>query len=105
MNQQAIIDTAVLLDKLFTKYKSESSDISAAYQQCKSLIERAKAGEFIGMTAERLPSAYFSTEFDLIGYRDLYKAASDLNMYLEGWDSEEAFNTHMDELLGKNAEQ
>jgi len=101
MNQQAIMEKAFLLERLFIKYKDQSADISAAYLQCKPLIDRAVAGEFTAATDERLPGNYFTTEFDLINYRDLYKTASDLNMYLEGWDSEQAFNKHMKKLLGE----
>ena len=100
MNPKAVKETAYFLDELFRKYQSSSEDVAAAYRQCKPIIEKAKQGEFIEATEVRLPSNYFTTEFDLIKFRDLYKAASDLNMYLEGWDSEEAFNAHMEKLLG-----
>jgi len=98
-NKQAVMDTASRLDKLFVKYQSSSSDVMAAYKQCKLLIDRAKNGEIHQATEERLPGSYFSTEFELINIRDLYKAASELDMYLEGWESEKAFNEHMKGVL------
>ncbi len=99
MNQQAVIEKASLLASLFQKYKDENADILAAYSQCRPLIDRAMAGEFTMATDERLPGNYFTTEFDLINYRDLYKAASDLNMYLEGWDSEDAFDENIRKII------
>ncbi|OEC32751.1 hypothetical protein SAMN05216600_1311 [Pseudomonas cuatrocienegasensis] len=100
-NKKAVMETASRLEKLFLKYKSSSSDVAAAYRQCKPLIDRAKDGGIDKATGERLPGGYFSTEFELINIRDLYKAASELDMYLEGWESEEAFNKHMEDILRK----
>lgn len=99
-NRMAVMETASRLEQLFIKYKDSSEDVAAAYRQCKPLIDRAKNGEIDKITAERLPGSYFTTEFDLINIRDLYKAASELDMYLEGWPSEDAFNKHMKDILG-----
>lgn len=102
MNPQAVIEKAAELERLFIKYKDESADVLAAYRQCKPLIDRALAGKFTVPTYEQLPGGYFSTEFDIFNnYRDLYRAASDLDMYLRGWNSEEDFNNHMNKLLGE----
>jgi len=98
-NKQALMDTAMLLDKLFIKYKDSSHDVAAAYVQCKPLIDRAMNGEINKSSGEHLPGGYFSTEFELIDFRDLYKAASLFDMYLEGWESEESFNSYMDSIL------
>jgi|SRR5690554_1400089 len=100
-NKKAVMKAASRLENLFIKYRSYSTDVEAAYKQCKPLIERAKNGEINGATSERLPGGYFSTEFELINIRELYKAASELDMYLEGWESEEAFNEHMKSILRK----
>ena len=100
-NKKAVMETASRLEALFLKYQSSSGDVAAAYKQCKSLIDRAKNGEIEKATDERLPGGYFSTEFELINIRDLYKTASELDMYLEGWESEEAFNEHMKGILGE----
>lgn len=98
-NKRAVVEAASKLDALFIKYESRSADVAAAYKQCKPLIDRAKNGEINEATRERLPGGYFSTEFDLINIRELYRAASELDMYLEGWESEEAFNQHMKNIL------
>jgi hypothetical protein len=98
-NKQAVIETATRLEKLFLKYQETNADVAAAYIQCRPLIERAKSGQINKATKERLPSGYFSTKFDLFNIRDLYKTASELDMYLEGWESEEAFNKHMEKIL------
>ena len=100
-NKQAVMETASRLEKLFIKYQDPSGDAAAAYRQCKPLIDRAKNGEIEKATDERLPGGYFSAEFESIHIRDLYKAASELDMYLEGCESEEAFNKHMKGILGE----
>ncbi len=100
-NKQALMDTASKLEKLFLYYRQSSEDAAAAYKQCKPLIDKAKNGEINSATEERLPGGYFTTEFELIDFRDLYKAASELDMYLEGWESEQAFNESMKDILEK----
>lgn len=92
MNIEAIIKTAIVLDNLFKKYGAESSDVADAYKQCKPIIEKAISGQITKPKSLRLPLNYFSTEFELFNFRDLYKAAADLNMYLEGWDTEVQLN-------------
>lgn len=100
-NKQALIEAAINLEELFARYATESDDVARAYEQCKALIGTAQSGAIDSPSSERLPAGYFSTEFDLIDFRDLYHAASLFNMYLEGWESEEAYNTHVTELLDK----
>lgn len=100
-NKQALIKTAYQLEELFLGYQQSSDDVAKAYKQCKPLIDKAKNGEISSATDERLPGGYFSTEFELINIKDLYKTASEFDMYLEGWESEKAFNENMESLLGK----
>lgn len=113
MNQEAIKDTAIKLEVLFKKHTTGSEDVIAAYKQCKPIIDKAIKGEIKEPNTVRLPSGYFSTEFHLFNIRELYKTASLLDMYLEGWESEEEYNKRMegvmtqanqeyDELLKKN---
>ena len=92
------------LETLFLRYSSESDDVAAAYKQCKAMIKKAIAGEITEVTTERLPGGYFTSHFEVIEFSDLYKAAADFDMYLEGWESEEKFNAHMEGVM-KQAEQ
>jgi hypothetical protein len=98
-NKAALMRAAAELERLFMNYRQNSGDVAAAYEQCKPLIEKAKNGGITSPAGERLPANYFSTEFDLINYRDLYHAASLFDMYLEGWESEEAYNAHVKKML------
>lgn len=84
---------------MFKKHATESEDVIDAYKQCKPIIDRAITGEIKEPNTVRLPSGYFSTEFDLFKIRELYKTASLLDMYLEGWESEEEYNKHMEGVM------
>lgn len=100
-NKNALMEAACELEELFLRYQKTSDDAAAAYIQCKPLIEKAKNGEISAPTGERLPVNYFSTEFELINFSDLYHTASLFDMYLEGWESEETYNEHMKGILGE----
>ena len=100
-NKSALIKTASELDELFLKYSKLNDDVSSAYKKCKNLIDKAKSGCIIEATNEKLDAAYFSSHFDLINFKDLYEKAAEFDMYLEGWGSEEEYNTYMEKLLSR----
>jgi len=102
INKSALSSSAEELEKLFIKYASMNSDVAAAYKRCKPLIDRAKSGQIDNPGAEKLDATYFSPEFDLINYRDLYEKAAELDMYLDGWNSEEEYNKYMEKIIGRN---
>lgn len=99
MNHKEIKDTAIKLKQLFEDHSLESKDVVDAYKQCAPVIDKAIAGEIKEANTVRLPTGYFSTEFDLFHIRNLYKTAALLDMYLEGWESEEEFNVHMENVM------
>jgi len=100
-NKNALIKTASELDELFLKYSKVNDDVSSAYKRCNALIAKAKLGGIVEATNVKLDSAYFSSEFDLINFEDLYEKAAEFDMYLEGWGSEEEYNAYMEELLDR----
>lgn len=102
LNKKAVSASAVDLERLFLKYCNLNRDVAIAYGRCKNLIDRAKLGQIQECGIEKLDATYFSPEFDLIDYKDLYEKAAELDMYLDGWGSEDEYNEYMEKITGGN---
>lgn len=100
-NKEALVAAASDLENLFLKYSKMNGDVAIAFKRCKPLIDKVTTGQITAPTSEKLDATYFSPEFDLINYKDLYEKAAELDMFLEGWGSEEEYNQFMEVLLSK----
>jgi hypothetical protein len=101
LNKPSVVRVASELEALFQRYSAENADVFSAFKRCRGLIDRAKSGLIIE-SGEKLDATYFSPEFDLVNYKDLFEKAAELDMYLEGWKSEDEYNEHMEKLIGKH---
>ena len=101
MNLTALKESAENLDSLLRKYSDEHEDARSAMKQCSPIIEGILAGRIQSPRQVPFPGYYFGTESTLFEHRDVCQAAAMLSMYLQGWNSEEEFNVHMENIMTK----
>lgn len=99
MNFVALKQSAERLDALLREYSGLNEDARSALRQCQPIIESIRLGEIHSPNQVLFPYYYFSTESSLFEHRDVCEEAALLAMYLEGWNSEEEYNAHMEKVL------
>ncbi|MEW7975419.1 MAG: hypothetical protein AB2810_19430 [Candidatus Thiodiazotropha endolucinida] len=91
MNIEALKNSALKVKELFEKYSEISDEAASAYKQNQVLIDEAISGEIISPTWRRVESGYFTKGEELPEYRDLFVAVAKMDLYLEGFNSENEF--------------
>lgn len=89
--------TATKLEVLLERYASSSQDVQAARTRWQPVIDLAKRREILAPGQRSLEATYFSGEYEVVDFRDLFHSAALFDLFLQGWRSEEDYGEFLDQ--------
>ena len=93
-NKSALIAAGKEVERLYLNYAPVNDYVRASYHANKELIDRAKNGRIEHSTEERMQLGIFRALDGESEFQDLLHAIALMDVFLEGWESEEKFNAH-----------